>query len=299
MFQGGPLEWLVRQGGIGRAVGSTHGANILGIVAGMSFAYFSIRAAGRESLRELVLALLMAAACLPALYFTFSRSAALGVGIGVVLGLYLLGRRASMLVAVVLVVGAIIVGPILIASRLDTSSGRVDGNRDPLVAEAQANSDRLRVQAWAAGLRMAIAKPISGVGFGRYPELRQRYGGPKELNTPHSDYIRFFAETGVPGGAAFLLFLCGIAWSLKGASGPHRAGLAAALAAFCIATQFNAQLYYLESAIPFWVAAGSAIGLRSVPIPERPTGGYTAGDRDLLVRRHARPNTRPASRTRC
>lgn len=263
LFQDGPLFWLVKQGFVGRALGSTHGANVLGIVAAMSFVYFTVRAAGRESPRDVAVWLLMAGACIPALYFTFSRSAALGVGVAVVLGLHLLGRRGAVLAAIALVAGAIVMGPILIASRLDTSSGRVGGSTDPQVAEAQANSDRLRIEAWAAGLRMAIDQPISGVGFGRYAVLSQGYGGPKELGTPHSDYIRFFSETGVPGGTAFLLFIGGVAWSLRGAREPHRAGLAAAIAAFCVATQFNAQLYYLESSLPFWVAAGAAIQLHS------------------------------------
>jgi O-antigen ligase len=229
----------------------------------------------------------MAGACIPALYFTFSRSAALGVGIAIVLGLHLLGRRAALVAGVALVAGAIVLGPTLIASRLDTSSGRVGGNNDPRVTTAQAISDRLRVEAWAAGLRMAIDRPIMGVGIGRYAVVRQRYGGPRELSNPHSDYIRFFAETGIPGGGAFLVFIAGVGWALRGSREPHRAGLAAAIAAFCVATQFNAQLYYLESSLPFWVAAGAAIRLhwaRSRPPPE---GSPTAVD--PLVRRHAYP----------
>jgi O-antigen ligase len=268
-FQEGLLGWLVREGTTGRATGSTHGANILGVVAGLAFTYFTVRAAGRERGRSVAIALVMAGLCLPALYFTFSRSAALGVGIAVVLGLLLLGRRAATIVGIALVASAIILGPILIANRLDASSGSVGGSQDPRVTEAQATSDRLRLQAWIAGVRMAIDQPITGVGMGRYPILRERYGGPSQLNSTHSDYIRFFAETGLPGGVAFLLFLGGIAWSLKGPRDGHRAGLAAAVAAFCIATQFNAQLYYLEASLPFWVAAGAAFHLPSSGTPNR------------------------------
>lgn len=138
---------------------------------------------------------------------------------------------------------------------------------------------------------MAIDKPVAGVGFGRYPDVRRRYGGPKELNTPHSDYIRFFAETGVPGGGAFLLFLGGVAWSLKGGRGSQRAALGGAIAAFCVATQFNAQLYYLESSFPFWVAAGAAIALSSTRLRDGSADMYP--ERAPPVRRHAHPGPRP------
>jgi O-antigen ligase len=260
-FEGAPFGWLVRQGDFGRALGSTHGANILGLIAAMSFAYFTLRAIGDRQSLPRINAALMAIVCLPALYYTFSRSAALGVGIAVVFGLLLMRRRIAVLVTVFLVAGAILFGPTLFASRLDTSSGVTGGHLDPRVAEAQTVSDRLRVQAWLAGMRMAIDRPITGVGFGRYSVVRERYGGPVQLNTPHSDYVRFFAETGVPGGVAFLVFLAGLAWSVRTTRDPGRASLAAAILTFCVATQFNAQLYYLEAALPFWVAVGAAIRL--------------------------------------
>jgi hypothetical protein len=260
-FQGAPFGWLVRQGDVGRALGSTHGANILGLIAAMSFAFFTLRAVGDRQPLPRINAILMAVLCLPALYYTFSRSAALGVGIAVVVGLLLMRRRIAVLVTVFLVAGGILFGGTLFASRLDTSSGVTGGHLDPQVVEAQTISDRLRVRAWLAGVRMAIDRPITGVGFGRYSVVREQYGGPVELNTPHSDYIRFFAETGVPGGVAFLVFLAGLVWSLRTTRDPDRASLAAAILTFCVATQFNAQLYYLEAALPFWVAVGAAIRL--------------------------------------
>jgi O-antigen ligase len=278
LFEGGPLAQLVRQGGNGRAMGSTHGANVLGVIAAMSFAYFAVRAASQVRRRDIVLGIAMAGACVPALYFTFSRSAALGLGIAVVLGLYMLGRRAAMVVAVILVAGVILLGPTLVANRLDSSSGRIGGSSDPRITEAQATSDRLRVRAWLAGVQMAIDRPITGVGFGRYPVLRAKYGGPPELHTPHSDYIRFFAETGVPGGVSFLVVLAGVAWSLKSTRDTRSAAaLAAAITVFCVATQFNAQLYYLEASLPFWVAAGAAIHLRARDGPESPNAPIVQG----------------------
>jgi O-antigen ligase len=308
LFEHGPLDWLIRQGVDGRAMGSTHNPNILAIVAGMSFAYFIVRAAGMKNGRARLIAALIAIASVPSLYFTFSRSAALGVGAAIIVGMILLGRRSVMLVAVLLVAGAIALGPSFIASRLDTSSGRSGGNQDQQVTDAQANSDLLRIAAWQSGIRMVIDKPLTGIGFGRYTVVKGAYGGPAELNSTHSDYIRFFAETGVPGGTAFLIFVLGIAWCLRAGREPDRAGLAAALVAFGIATQFNAQLYYLESSLPFWIAAGAAIQLHaSRDRPSEPSmairsASPSSGDRDwygvrpnsgrprtAVVRRHARP----------
>ncbi len=295
LFAQGPFEWLIRQGVNGRAMGSTHNPNILGIVAGMSFAYFTIRAIGAKEARTRGVALLLAIASVPSLYFTFSRSAALGVGAAIIIGLLLLGRRSVLLIAVLLVGGAIALGPVFIANRLDTSSGRTGGNTEQQVTDAQASSDRQRIRAWTAGIRMVVDKPLTGVGFGRYPVVKRDYRGPAALNTPHSDYIRFFAETGIPGGTTFLVFVLGVAWSLKSGRSPHRVALAAALAAFCIATAFNAQLYFLESSFPFWVAAGAAIHRHDRPpwqaqAPSLETLG-PSGSRPVteVVRRHARP----------
>jgi O-antigen ligase len=289
-FTDGPLSWLVRQGITGRAAGSTHGPNVLGIIAAMAFVYFLIGSPVRETLREKAASLLLATACVPALYFTFSRSAALGVAVAVVLGLYLLGRRIAVVAGVAVIAAALVLfGPGLLESRLDTSSGRIGGSQDPHVVETQTNSDRLRVEAWAAGLRMVIDRPITGVGFGRYAPMRDDYGGPAELRTPHSDYIRFFAETGLPGGMAFLIFLAGVAWAVWRAEDVRRASLAAALAAFGIATQFNAQLYYLESSLPFWVAAGAAIALPASREPMRAIAAVndvrSPGDRPAVAAR--------------
>jgi O-antigen ligase len=308
LFEQGPLDWLIRQGVDGRAMGSTHNPNILAIVSGMSFAYFIVRAVGLRDGRARALAVLIAVASVPSLYFTFSRSAALGVGAAIIVGLILLGRRSALAVAALLVGGAIVLGPLLIANRLDTSSGRSGGNQDQQVSDAQANSDQLRIAAWQSGIRMVIDKPLTGIGFGRYTVVKGAYGGPAELNSTHSDYIRFFAETGVPGGTAFLIFVLGIAWCFKAGREADRAGLAAALVAFGIATQFNAQLYYLESSLPFWIAAGASIQLHASR--DRPSelsmairsASSSSGDRDwygvrpnsgrprtAVVRRHARP----------
>jgi O-antigen ligase len=274
-FQAPPLGWLIQQGAVGRALGATHGANVLGAVAAMSFAYFSIRAVAATRPLERARDIGLALACLPALYFTFSRSATLGVGVAIVLGLVMLARRSAVLVTVVLVAGAVLLGPTLFANRLDTSSGSAGGHVDPRVTDAQATSDQLRIEAWVAGLRMAVARPITGVGFGRYVQVRKQYGAPMQLTKPHSDYIRFFAETGVPGGVAFLAFLGGVAWSIRRARGAERASIAAALVAFGVATQFNAQLYYLDAGLAFWVAAGAALYLGASAAPTDGSSGRT------------------------
>jgi len=295
LFRAFPLSWLIQPGEGGRPMGSTHGANILGLIAAMSFAYFAIQAIAERRAMQRVLMGGMAIACVPALYFTFSRSAGLGVAFAVLVGLLLMRRRIAVLAAAVVVVGALVFGGTLLANRLDTSSGVTGGHLDPAVIGAQATSDRLRVQAWLAGARMAIDKPVTGVGFGRYIVVREDYGGPRELGTPHSDYIRFFAETGVPGGLAFLLFLGGVAWSVRRTRDPTRAGLAAAIVAFCVATQFNAQLYYLEASLPFWVAIGAAIWQGQAG--DEPRSDQADIDRGRSARGHAHPDVRSSADT--
>lgn len=270
LFQRGPMAWLVAEAFAGRAMGSTHGANVLGVIAAMSFSFFVVRALGDGTVPRRMGWAALALVNVPAMYFTFSRSAALGVGIAVLLGLLLLRQRAVTLAGVAILGTAIILGPIYMANRLETSSGQRGGGQSLEVISALAKSDRLRIEAWQAGVRMVIDRPLTGVGFGRYYDMKTRYNAPSELNTPHSDYIRFFAETGVMGGAMFLLFLGSVMWALRTADA-NRAALAAAIATFCVATQFNAQLYYAESGLPFWVATGAAVATTAV--------GSTGGSR--------------------
>jgi O-antigen ligase len=67
-----------------------------------------------------------------------------------------------------------------------------------------------RMAHWQAGWSMAIDHPLVGVGPGNYEVAYDRYylpGWPLALGHAHNIYINTFAELGLLGLAAFLLFL--------------------------------------------------------------------------------------------
>lgn len=62
-----------------------------------------------------------------------------------------------------------------------------------------------RLEQWKAGMRMVAAKPVFGVGRNEFAYNAEDFGGVKNLQ-PHNTIVQVVAETGLPGGIAFLLF---------------------------------------------------------------------------------------------
>ena len=78
------------------------------------------------------------------------------------------------------------------------------------IADTQEGSAQGRIQAWQAGIRMALRSPLLGAGAGHFP---MAYGSEKESRwmTAHSIYFLMLGELGFPG-IAILLTL--IFWNL-------------------------------------------------------------------------------------
>lgn len=73
---------------------------------------------------------------------------------------------------------------------------------------------RGRLSWWDASFDMFRERPWTGVGLGRVPRLMTTYGGGKERENTHNIYLQMFAETGVPGGVAFLALVAGLCAAL-------------------------------------------------------------------------------------
>jgi hypothetical protein len=236
----------------GRLIGPTHGANVLGTLMAMTMAFGLVLTVSHPRVRERLMGLTAVLVSAPVLFFTFSRSAILALLGGLLVAAAASSRRRAFGLVFAVAVAGFLILPWFLGERLTVSAG----NNSTAAQELLAESDTLRVRAWLAGVRMAIAHPLAGVGFGGYDTYKSRYGGPPELTTAHNDTIRFFAETGVIGGGLAVAFVLLAAWSgWKRRADRVSLATLAMFVTFIIATQFNAQLYYIEASLLFWVAA--------------------------------------------
>ena len=137
------------------------------------------------------------ACTIPAIFFTYSRGAL--VGLVVVLGLMLLQVKTRLLLIPVILLGTVVAflfAPEAWRDRMDPSQ------------KADA-SVRSRLNAWAFSKNLAYDFPIAGGGFATFtPALYDRYAPEKlEIVGPHSIYFEVLAEHGFVGLGLYLTFM--------------------------------------------------------------------------------------------
>lgn len=68
---------------------------------------------------------------------------------------------------------------------------------------------RRRLSWWRAAGAMLLERPLTGIGLGRFPRLKEEYGGGPVPENTHNLFLQFFAEAGIVGGLAFGAFILG------------------------------------------------------------------------------------------
>ena len=124
-----------------------------------------------------------------------SRGATLALGV-VFFYLWWYGRQKILGVMMIAtaVLAALLIAPPQYFERLDS-----------LRNYAEEDSARLRIVAWKAGVSMAVAHPLTGVGSGHFPVNFGAYQNEEVGDlTAHSMYFLILGELGVPG-IVFLL----------------------------------------------------------------------------------------------
>jgi hypothetical protein len=132
------------------------------------------RAVGHR-LRNLLVVMLPTAIIGYCLYLTHSRGALLGVASMFVFGL----QRALGLPRTVILLAVVVAGAQL---------GGFGGGREMGSGEQSAGE---RIDAWGDGLNMVRARPLLGVGYGRFTEHHER--------TAHNSFVLCFSELGLVG----------------------------------------------------------------------------------------------------
>jgi O-antigen ligase len=170
--------------------------------------------------------LLPFAVCVLAVRFrAFSKLVALAVVVlAVMLTLYtasrggLLGLFTVFVVLMVLPIGGVRMGPkllilacLIVVGALNADKinvGRFSTLKD-LGSDYNLSDENGRAQIWKRGLGLLADNPLTGVGVSCFMEgvgtMRASEGLPGRWVAPHSAYIQILVETGVFGGATFLL----------------------------------------------------------------------------------------------
>lgn len=198
---------------------------------------------------------LMAAIATVVVVASFSRGALVGLALAAVV---VIARRSVRMAAALSVFGAAVIllaAPTFMDVRLGfapISSGR---------PAEQAANDAGRVDAWLAGLRMGVDRPLTGHGYGSFAQEGPAYGGPADLRTAHNEMIALFAETGLPGVVSFGGLIGACLWAFRGRAPSDDIGLATVIV-FVTASSFNVQSVYPQVMITVWAVV--AWGLTDV-----------------------------------
>jgi len=178
---------------------------------------------------------------------TQSRGGLLGVAGG---SFFVMRDRIRSNLVIAGLIGCILLGGVAAAGISDRASGGSNHGEAGIDESAQG-----RLDAWAAGGRMVMAKPLLGVGFSRFGDNYERYvinpviWGKHET---HNAYIKCASETGLLGFGAFMsLLLMSLwgAWRVRGVLGPNDPSLQAAIARglFCNMVAVGISAFFLSA----------------------------------------------------
>jgi putative inorganic carbon (HCO3(-)) transporter len=129
-----------------------------------------------------------------AIVFTQSRGGLIGVLAIFALTVLLTTRSKFLLIFFGLVAAVLLYDAMGI-------SGRISGGAGEGLDESAAD----RLDAWAAAIQMALARPLTGVGVANFPDSLSAYAAtyPGHDMTAHSTWFSVLGETGFPGLFAF------------------------------------------------------------------------------------------------
>ncbi|MCR5175377.1 MAG: O-antigen ligase family protein [Anaerovibrio sp.] len=226
-------------------------AAYLDIVVCMLLGMFA-HAEGRKIRIMLVAGILCALACLA---MTYARGACLTIAV-ILVGYGALKDKRVLLGALVLVIGALVLNPVLL-ERMSTVFSMAD------------TSSEMRIAMWESTIQMIMDHPIFGIGGGAYSLVYPIYDtyivdGSVTLVHAHNIYLNYLAEVGIIGGMAFLMFFLG---NMLMALFPKKempdnftrgmmAGLGLALVSVALNGLTDDVLYNIPSSMLLWLMFG-------------------------------------------
>jgi len=201
---------------------------------------------------------------------SFSRGALFALVSGVV-ALYW-GRRRRIFAAAVLggILVVLVSYPVLLSARHVLNFG-------PDVAlseEAQQVSDSSRIAVLRAGLKLFLAAPVVGVGYGQFHYESPRYLSGSPVTYPHNTFLQILAEQGLVGLGVFLVVLLALFVSLSRAGDAYGVVARAMLVAFAVGSLFAEPLTSLQTSAVMWIVLGAALARAEPDDPPDATSQY-------------------------
>lgn len=273
-----PLAWLVtgafnptRLTGVIRSPTSTAALVMIPVLLFLTYLVL-----GRDR-RARLAAAVASAPLLVAAYLTFNRTVFLALLVWMVVVGWRIRRRLGIALATIGVIASIVAVPWYISVRgASVGSASEIPPGGVLIA-----SDQMRITAWGTATRMFLDEPLLGQGYRAYRELAIPFGDA-ELNAPHNEWLRFFAEHGVFVGLLALAFALSTAVVLARRRGWLETGILTAFLSLCLAACFNNTFLFNQVTIPAFILAGCGIALAlraDDPAPDvRAAGASAPGD---------------------
>ncbi|RJT02557.1 O-antigen ligase [Halococcus sp. IIIV-5B] len=201
--------------------------------------------------------------------------------LGACFGLYLLGtlavrtkRRYSTLAALP-VVGALVVGLLALARVVQWIVTSADGGAQVF----RTSSLDIRLEEYAAAIRLAGQYPWFGIGGGNFYIRSERYIGEADIGV-HNTVLANLAATGYVGFGLYVLAVVAVLWvALRlavangGADRLLWAAVLAATCAFCAYSSWMSSYSWVVGNTGFWLLAGATVGATA--------GGYGTTKREI------------------
>lgn len=251
---------LVDYGNYFRAVAFGLNSNYLGVVVALGFtAVISLTLLRRQPL--LLLLTLPMLIVQPALK---SRSSLGLLVLGLVLAVaFYVGFRRSILLLVIGVVVAL-----AFSTSIDSIYQTALGARSNVDLS---DSDSIRAATVPLAVRVGIEYPLLGIGDGNFQAFAEDSESIGTAVNTHNDYLRLFAEFGLPSLVALILMLAsGLSRAVRSESA---ALVMPVLIVFLVSLLFGNHLSALAVSGGFWVLLGVAASLPRI----RPVGHATYG----------------------
>ena len=260
--QGG--ESFATFGGIIRASGTLGNANLLGVFLAMVLPLaVDVMLTSREFGTRLLGANLVVVMTV-ALVLTFSRSAWLGAGLGLLMLLATQRRRTlgvAIGAAVLLLVGLGVVVATLHQGGLPVARSAIA--RAASLADPAAGSGATRLHIWKDTIGLIASRPLIGYGpdsFGlAFPHFQTGDWAPGlVIDKAHAELLQVAATQGLIGaGIALWIMVATLVTFWNGRAQPGAVALFAGWVAYQVPDQLN--FSWLPAAAPFWMFLGAAV----------------------------------------